>query len=227
MPLTADQAARLAPGLLAAVVVCAGVAVVVPLAPTGAARLKDFTPTENAANPAAASNITVNWPKADWPVLTENLDALNHLRSKNGASGDPENDPAEGEDPSNPRDPRDPMKGPEVIELGDFKYLGAIIAGDRVSGLIEVNNTQRFVRPGDVVGSHEIIECQREHLILTVDGEERKLALEPPSARTENAADRYLRERERALQQQRDRRRRTVPSPDESPGDPDARPGAP
>lgn len=219
MPLTADQATRLAPGLLAAVVLCAGLAVVVPLAPTGDGGLKDFEPQVATNTSDQGGDLTTDWPDADWPVLAENLDALNHLKSTAGDQRDPgDADGDEGENPDDPT-PTNPGDDPDEIPTGgEFKYVGAIIAGDRVSGLIELGGAQRFVSPGDVIGDYEIIQCRPGHVILEIDGARKKLALEPRSAQSENSAQRYRRNRDRAIERQRDRLRRDVPSPDESTG---------
>jgi len=222
MPLTADQATRLAPGLLAAVVLCAGLAVVVPLAPTGDGGLKDFEPQVATNTSQQGADLTSGWPDADWPVLAQNLDALNHLKTTSGnqntpdaGSGDGGGETADDTATANPGDDPD-----EIPTGGEFKYLGAIIAGDRVSGLIELGGAQRFVSPGDVVGSYEIIECRQQHVILEINGERKKLSLEPRSAQSENSLDRYRRNRDRAIDRQRDRLRRDVPAPDESPDRP-------
>lgn len=203
MALTADQATKMAPVALAGVVLAGAFAVIAYLAPVG-----DVSEVEVIPDPVDVNQRNVDfqadWPEADWPAISDELTKLNHLRDPDGAETPetPEQaQPPEGEAPS------EDEKDPDVVRLTDLKMLGAITVGERVVALVESGDAQRFVSPGDVVGRYEIRRVGRDHIVIDVSGEEKKLELSASSDRDLRVDQQYLRNRDQQIDAQEQRMR--------------------
>lgn len=206
MALTADQATRTAPLLLAAAVLAGAFAVGVHMVPTRAASPREII-AEPVASAAGAAEFQKGWPDSDWVALSAKLDRLNHLKSLN-ETGEPDASTAAIQPDTPPLETG--SDGPAVIQLGDFKYVGAIRIGDEAAALVQAGGVQRFVRAGSVVGRYEIVRVEPDHVVLKIDGIERKLELADPADRNLRADQRYLRDNENLRRAEQDERRREL-----------------
>ncbi len=218
MGLTADQATRMAPLLLAGVILAGGFALVAFLAPRGAVQAPTIEPTNSTVGDESV-NFTESWPKGDWLALSDDLRTLNHLT---GAETDPGPDGGDGPPPNGGvDDPPTGSAGPDdKYEPGDFKFVGAIIQVGGSAALIEVNGRQTFVLAGEEVADHTIVSIHRDHLIVEIDGGRRRMQLADTDRSSLNTAERFERDRDRAMERQRemlererDNGRRSRPEP--------------
>lgn len=205
MALTADQATRMAPVGLAGVVLAGAFAVIAYLAPSGDVPEIEINPDAVEAD-IRDVDFQKDWPESDWPAISDELARLNHLKEpevadENVAETEPET--PEDETPSS-------ETTPDVVELADFKMLGAITAGETIVALVESGDAQRFVSAGDVVGRYEIVRVATDHVIIGIDGEEKKLELAAASGREVRADQQYLRDRERRIEDQEQERLRRL-----------------
>ena len=202
MGLTADQAIRMTPLLLAGVILAGGFAVVAHLAP-GRDVSKPVIEPIGPFDGEEGVDIDASWPQTDWLALSDTLRGLNH----NLIEDETEQLPV----------PRDPGTGPTTgggsengtIEyVGQVQYLGAILGASSPAALIEIGGRQRFVRAGDEIADHEIVSIHADHLIVKVDDEERRVSLADPGRSSLDSAARYRQDVNRAAEQQRGRAER-------------------
>jgi hypothetical protein len=205
MALTADQATKMAPVALAGVVLAGAFAVIAYLAPAGDVPEIEIAPAD-VDRAARTVDFQADWPESDWPAISGELARLNHLKA-------PETDePGDGavEPVADAPDAEADQRDPDVVELADFTMLGAITAGDTVVALVESGDRQRFVSPGDVVGRYKIVRVETDHVIIDLDGEEKKLELAPGSGRELRADQQYISDRNRRIENQEQQRLREL-----------------
>lgn len=216
MALSADQAAKLAPVFSAGVILAGAFAVIAFLAPGARPAPRDIQPS-GLQSTASAGAFEEGWPESHWTALSDELAALNHLyvEEPGGESvAEPGSTPDASESGGIPA--ASGGDGPREIDLGEFKYLGSLVLGGEPSGLIMVNNRQRFVGPGDQVGEYEIVSIEHDSLILKVKGVERRLKRAPRLESALPTDQRYTRQRDRAAELQRranEGRQRNQPPP--------------
>ncbi len=215
MGLTADQATRLTPMLLAGVILAGGFAAVVHLSPRGEVALPEFVPRPD-GDDSGSSITTAAWNTSDWLELSDSMHVLNHLSDE--PIEPPEGPTGQGNDPE--LNPGGNTPKPDEDEyVGEVQYVGAITMGSRSVALVTVSGKQRFVGPDDKVGKHTIVSVHPDHIIIRVDGVDRRVTLATKDRSKMNSADRYLNDRERLIEQQRlnaerQRNARGIPSPD-------------
>lgn len=200
MGLTADQATRMTPLLLAGVILTAGFALVAHLAPGRAVRAPDVQPIDPSNNEKGV-DIDASWPEADWLALSDSLRALNHNvppdEDDEGEEGETGNGGETGELTEDGRPPE--------IARGNFKFLGAIVQGDSAAALVEVNGRQRFVRIDDEIANHTIKSIHDDYIVVIFNGEEGRISLADPGRSRLNSAERFQRDTQRAAEAQRNR----------------------
>ena len=204
----------MAPGLLAVVILSGAFAVIAFLAPQAGLDQAEFTPTAGIGGPAAGE-FGADWPESEWPALADSLVTLNHLVDLTAIGGGETPEPSD----ETPDEEPAPDSGPEVVELGNFKFLGVLTTPEDMTALITINRKQRFVKAGDTVGDYEIVEVATDGLtIRNRQGVEQLLTRAPRGEESLNTVERFNRQRSRAEQlQQQDaegRRRNDSPRPD-------------
>jgi hypothetical protein len=203
MALTADQAARIAPLALVAVVLAGAFAAVAYLLPADRAQVREFIPQTPDAG-AEEIELESGWPESDWTALAPTLVSINHLAA-------PEEDREDQDEPESPNPPENETQQNDddtiPVVTGDFAMLGAITAGERVAALVEMSGSQRFVQPGDSLGDYEVVRVAIDHVVLSRNGRQEKLELQPAEEQSLRADQRYLRDRDRLQQAQEERMR--------------------
>jgi len=211
MGLTADQAIRMTPLLLAGVILAGGFAVLAHLAPKGAIDKPDIRPV-GVESPQDSGSLQDSWPKTDWLAITDTLRELNHNTTQDPDAPGGKGDPAGPDGPiKKPDEPTDNTDTPYVT--GDFKFLGAIVKDDGSAALIEASGRQKFVRPGEEVADHTIISIHRDHLIVEIEGARKRMELADRDRADLNSIERYRRDTQRAAAAQRLRDQRSRPQP--------------
>ncbi len=203
MGLTADQAIRMTPLLLAGVILAGGFAVVAHLAP-GRSVSKPVIEPIGPFEGEEGVDIDASWPQTDWLALADTLRGLNH-NVVDDETPRPENPP---KNPDDPEDPGSEGEGPATYTAGNFQYLGAILGSSAPAALIEVNGRQRFVREGEEIADLLVVSIYADHLIVEVNDEERRMPLAEPARSSLDSAARYRRDLDLAAEQQRARAER-------------------